>query len=169
MKTEAPLLCWTNSQFNNKSSNKKAWTTYIVVMMAEIKPFLFVCFYDKIEPEEAKRLKTVIFSFISLFLFSPGCIVFVLPILGEKIGMSTILKGAEWNSNSSGGKTAILQLSDCVIWAFKKPDFGIGLLPNTLPGKTEGFISPLSACHITVRKIILCFQCLNNSHILAWH
>lgn len=46
------LLCWTNSQFNNKTSNKKASTAYIV-MMEEIKPFVVVFYYDKIEPEEA--------------------------------------------------------------------------------------------------------------------
>lgn len=35
--------------------------------------------------------------------------------------------------------------------------------------ETEGFISPLSVCHITIRKIILGFQWVNNSHTLAWH
>lgn len=44
------LLCWTNSQFNNETSNKK---NYIAVVMEEIKALVFVFYYsDKIEPEE---------------------------------------------------------------------------------------------------------------------
>ncbi len=56
-------------------------------MMEEIKPFVFVCYYDKIEPEEAdeKDPENSYFLLVSLFLISPGCIVFVLPILGEKL------------------------------------------------------------------------------------
>lgn len=68
------LLCSTNSQFNNKTLNKKmASAAYIAVWMDKIKShfFLLLC-YDKIEPElEAwkgkkkkkarEMLKTVIF------------------------------------------------------------------------------------------------------------
>lgn len=56
-------------------------------MMEEIKPFVFVCYYDKNEPEEAdeKDPENSYFLLVSLFLISPGCIVFVLPILGEKL------------------------------------------------------------------------------------
>lgn len=93
------LLRWANSQFNNKISNKKASADYIAAMIDEIKPFVFVCYYDKIEPEEAHKkapensyFQFVILSLI-LSLISLGCIVFALPILREKIGMSTILKG----------------------------------------------------------------------------
>lgn len=81
------LLCLTNSQFNNKISNKKASTAYIVVMMAEIKPFVFVYYYDKIEPEKAdkKDPENSYFLLVRLCLIPPGCTVFVLPILGEKL------------------------------------------------------------------------------------
>lgn len=93
------LLRWANSQFNNKISNKKASADCIAALIDEIKPFVFVCYYDKIEPEEANKkapensyFQFVILSLI-LSLISLGCIVFALPILREKIGMSTILKG----------------------------------------------------------------------------
>lgn len=48
-------------------------------MMEEIKPFLFVCYYDKIDPEEAdeKDPGNSYFLLVSLFLISAGCIVFV--------------------------------------------------------------------------------------------
>lgn len=66
---------------------KKVLAAYIVVMMEEIKPFVFVCYYDKIEPEEAdnKDPENSYFLLVSLSLISPRCIVFVLPILGEKL------------------------------------------------------------------------------------
>lgn len=56
-------------------------------MMEEIKPFVFVFCYDKIEPEVAGRKgpENSYFLLVSLFLISPGRIVFVLPILGEKL------------------------------------------------------------------------------------
>lgn len=56
-------------------------------MMVEIKPFVFVFCYDKTEPEVAGRKgpENSYFLLVSLFLISPGRIVFVLPILGEKL------------------------------------------------------------------------------------
>lgn len=56
-------------------------------MIEEIKPIVFVFCYDKIEPEVAGRKdpENSHFLLLSLFLISPGRIVFVLPILGEKL------------------------------------------------------------------------------------
>lgn len=56
-------------------------------MTEEIKPFVFVYYYDKSEPEEAEKKdpENSYFLLVRLFLIPPGCIVFVLPILGEKL------------------------------------------------------------------------------------
>lgn len=89
------LLCWTNSQFNNKTLNKKtASAAYIVVRKDKIKSYfvLLLC-YNKIEPEiEAQKKKKYgrnaensYFRPVSIYLISLGRIVFVLPILGEKL------------------------------------------------------------------------------------
>lgn len=55
--------------------------------MEEVKPFVSVFYYDKIEPEAAdqKDPENTYFLLVSLFLISPGCIMFVLPILWEKL------------------------------------------------------------------------------------
>lgn len=93
------LLRWANSQFNNKISNKKASADCIAAMIDEIKPFVFVCYYDKIEPEEANKkapensyFQFVILSLI-LSLISLGCIVFALPILREKLACLLLWRG----------------------------------------------------------------------------
>lgn len=56
-------------------------------MMEEIKPFFFVFCYDKIESDVAgkKDPENRHFLLVRLFLISLGRIVFVLPILGEKL------------------------------------------------------------------------------------
>ena len=51
-------------------------------------------------------------------------------------------EGAEWNSNSSGGKTAILQLSDCVIWAFKKAGLELVYCQTHSPGRQKDLFPP---------------------------
>lgn len=153
------FLCWTNSQFNNKISNKKASTPCIVVIMEEIKPFAFVCYNDKIEHEEAdeKDPENCYFLLVSLFLISPGCIVFVLPILGKNWHVY-YSEGAEWNSNSSGGKTAILQLSDCVIWAFKKPDLELVYCQTLSPGRQKDLFPPCLCVTSPSEKLFSAFN-----------
>lgn len=98
---------------------KIASTAYVVVVMDEIKHSPLCVIVAKVESYQE--------DFNNCF-FSPtyeplahSCMSAALSciFLGVELPISTFLKGL--NSNSSGGKTAILQLSDCVIWAFKKP------------------------------------------------
>lgn len=85
----------TNSQFNNRISNKKTSTAYTLAMIEEIKPFVFVYYYNKIEPEEAEKKKpeNSYFLLVSLFLIPAGWTVFVLPILGEKLACLLFWRG----------------------------------------------------------------------------
>lgn len=63
-------------------------------MMEEIKPFVFVCYYGNVVPEEAdkKDPENSYFLLVSFFLISPVHCVCPANSWG-KIGMSTILKG----------------------------------------------------------------------------
>lgn len=126
----------------------------------EIKHLFFLCHHDKIELEDSYSTdpKSSYFQPISLFLISPGCIVFVLPISGKNWQVH-YSEGAEWNSNSSGGKTAILQLSDCVIWTFKKAGLELVYCQTHSPGRQKDLFPPCLCVTYPSEKLFSVFCC----------
>lgn len=95
MKTVAPLYFYYAELIPRliiKHLIKKASTVYIVVMMEEIKPFVILCYGDKIEPEEADQ-KEQLFSAGKPFPHFTGVHCVCPANFWVKIGMSTILKG----------------------------------------------------------------------------
>lgn len=147
---------------------KIASTAFVVVMMDEIKQSPLCVIVAKLNPRNPIRKTSITAFFSNMQAFGSFCMsaVFVLHILGVELPIFTFLKGL--NSNSSGGKTAILQLSDCVIWAFKKPGPELVYCQTHSPEREKDLFPPC-LCVTSPSEIILCSQCLNDNHISSRH
>lgn len=127
-------------------------------MMDKIKShFVFLLCYDKIEPEveaqkggvggEGKNAENSYFRLVSIYLYFTGVHCVCAAKSWGKIGISNYSNSAEWIWNSSGGNAAILQLSDCIMWEFKKPD--VELVPCQTPSlrRQRDLFPPVCVSH----------------------